>query len=306
MAFHPDLVLYPHCDLHVSLALPLKLKEFKEARQIGAQFQNALSKLFFDSDSDLTKAAQRYGGVLMRHIGFSTGALALGDFRRGLALLAGRGVRAVELSALRDGELPSLMAGLDQLDLSAFEHISVHAPSKLRTVRESVVADLLRPCIERRWPVVLHPDAIGDHGCWSDFGAMACIENMDARKSDGRTSTELATHFERLPAASFCLDLGHAQQVDPTLGIARRMLSDFGDRLAQIHLSELDVRAQHHALSMATVWSVSEIARLIPPCPVILESIVPPESIDSELRMAAMCFETGRSNADARPSVSSA
>jgi hypothetical protein len=239
----------------------------------------------------------------MRHIGFSTGALALGDFRRGLALLVGRGLRAVELSALREGELRSLMDALDDLDLSAFEHISVHAPSKLRTMRESVVADLLRPCIERRWPVILHPDAIIDHGCWADFGTLACIENMDTRKPDGRTSNELAAHFDRLPTASFCLDLGHAQQVDPTLSIARRMLRDFGDRLAQIHLSELDVRAHHHALSMATVWSVREIARLIPPCPVILESLVPPEAIDSELQMAAMCFETGRANVDSRTSL---
>lgn len=235
----------------------------------------------------------------MRHIGFSTGALALGDFRRGLALLSGRGVRAVELSALRESELPSLMDALDELDLSAFEHVSVHAPSKLRTMKESVVADLLRPCIERGWPVILHPDAIGDHGCWRDFGAMACIENMDTRKADGRTNKELAAHFERLPDATFCLDLGHAQQVDSTLGVARSMLKEYGQRLAQLHLSELDARAHHHALSMATVWSVREIARLIPPCPVILESLVPPEAIDSELRMAAMCFETSLGTGEA-------
>jgi hypothetical protein len=59
----------------------------------------------------------------MRSIGFSTGALALGDFRRGLTLLAGRGVRAVELSALREAELPGLMAALDELDLRDGCHV---------------------------------------------------------------------------------------------------------------------------------------------------------------------------------------
>lgn len=227
----------------------------------------------------------------MRAIGFSTGALALGDFRRGLALLAGRGVRAVELSALREAELPGLMSALGDLDLGAFDYISIHAPSKLRTMKEGAAADLLMPCIDRGWPVVLHPDAIRDHRCWADFGRLACIENMDNRKPAGRTAEELAPHFERLPEATFCLDLGHAQQVDSTLGVARKMLDAYGARLSQLHLSELDATAHHEALSMATVWAVREIGRLIPECPVILESVVPPDAIDSELEMAAKCFE---------------
>jgi len=97
-------------------------------------------------------------------------------------------------------------------------------------------------------------------------------------------------------------DLGHAQQVDPTLGVARKMLHDHGHRLAQIHLSELDVDAHHRPLSMVSVWAIREIVRLIPECPVILESLVPLEAIDEELEMAARCFEaadTGRSYAGA-------
>ena len=84
-------------------------------------------------------------------------------------------------------------------------------------MNEAAVADLLAPCIERGWPIILHPDAIGDHGCWRAFGRWACIENMDDRKITGRTAEELEPHFDRLPDATFCLDLGHARQVDPTL-----------------------------------------------------------------------------------------
>lgn len=104
---------------------------------------------------------------------------------------------------------------------------------------------------------------------------------------------ELEPHFARLPEASFCLDLGHAQQVDPTLGVARKMLRAYRPRLVQLHLSELDVHAHHEPLSMATVWAIREIARLIPECPVILESLVHPDAIDAELEIAARCFETG-------------
>jgi hypothetical protein len=34
---------------------------FQESRQIGTAFQDGLSKLFFDTDAELTKATQRYG-----------------------------------------------------------------------------------------------------------------------------------------------------------------------------------------------------------------------------------------------------
>ena len=151
----------------------------------------------------------------MRSIGFSTGALALGDFDRGLSLIADRHARAIELSALREEELPALMGALARLRLESYQYVSVHAPSRQRTMKESVVADLLRPCIDRGWPVVLHPDAIGDHGCWRDFGRLLCIENMDKRKEDGRTAVELRRHFRELPNASMCLDLAHARPVDP-------------------------------------------------------------------------------------------
>ena len=42
--------------------------------------------------------------------GFSTGSLALGDFRLGLQMVEGKRIAAIELSALRDTELESLLA----------------------------------------------------------------------------------------------------------------------------------------------------------------------------------------------------
>jgi hypothetical protein len=227
----------------------------------------------------------------MRTIGFSTGALAFGDFRRGLSLLAGGSVRAIELSALRERELPTLMANLDELDLSQYSYVSVHAPSRIESMEESAIAEALSPCIARRWHVIMHPDAIRDHGCWRDFGELLCLENMDKRKPSGRNVDELRPHFAALPAATLCLDLGHARQVDPTFGIARHILAEYGDRLTQLHLSELNVRSQHERLSMASVWAVGEIAHLIPDCPVILESVVKPDEIETELEMAARCFQ---------------
>ena len=71
----------------------------------------------------------------MRSIGFSTGALALGDFRRALAMLSTVNSSAIELSALRDHELDPLMRALSQLNLRRFRYVSVHVPSKSRGPR---------------------------------------------------------------------------------------------------------------------------------------------------------------------------
>jgi len=76
-------------------------------------------------------------------IGFSTGALARGNVRHGLELLRGTTANAVELSALRQNELPALVHLLDELDLRQFEHISVHAPSALESAYEDIALDLL-------------------------------------------------------------------------------------------------------------------------------------------------------------------
>src|SRR3954451_22620697 len=73
----------------------------------------------------------------MRPIGFSTGALAKGDFALGLdAQRNVAGIDAVELSALRDHELPTLVDAIGSLDLDDFEYVSFHAPSRLAAMDE--------------------------------------------------------------------------------------------------------------------------------------------------------------------------
>jgi hypothetical protein len=63
----------------------------------------------------------------MKPIGFSTGALAKGDFATGLAVQRGvPRIDAVELSALRDHELPLLVDAIPSLDLEGFEYVSFH------------------------------------------------------------------------------------------------------------------------------------------------------------------------------------
>jgi hypothetical protein len=56
----------------------------------------------------------------MRHIGFSTGALALSDFGTALKILSTLPLDTVELSALREKELFPLLDSFDGLELARF------------------------------------------------------------------------------------------------------------------------------------------------------------------------------------------
>lgn len=226
----------------------------------------------------------------MTLLGFSTGALAFGDFDRALEMVAGRPVNAVELSALRIHELPNLVNARDRLDLSQFQYVSVHAPSRFRENEEQEVIELLSHFVPYGWPIVLHPDAIHNVDLWAQaqFGNLLCIENMDKRKAIGRTVTELETFFELLPEARFCFDIAHARQVDSSMTEAYMLLKAFGPRLRQVHISEVNTSSKHDRISNGAVRAFQEVAHLIlPTAPVILETPVAEADIEEQLKRAS-------------------
>lgn len=220
----------------------------------------------------------------MRPVGFSTGALAYADFRRGLAMTRAAACAVVELSALRQAELFPLLESLKSLDLTGFDYISIHAPSQFEPTWEAVAWDRLREECWRNWPIVVHPDALSDFSIWREFGALLCVENMDKRKPIGRTARELGWIFEQLPEASLCFDIGHARQCDPTMTEAYLILREFGSKLRQVHVSEVNTRSKHDPLSYASILACQDVAHLIPAnVPLILETPVSSDQIESEI-----------------------
>jgi hypothetical protein len=220
----------------------------------------------------------------MRPIGLSTGALAYEDFRRGLAMTRTAGCAAVELSALRQPELLPLLDSLASLDLAGFEYISIHAPSQFEPAWEALACARLREECWRDWPIIVHPDALFDFSLWREFGALLCVENMDKRKPIGRTVRELKCIFDQLPEASFCFDIGHARQCDPTMTEAYLMLREFGSKLRQVHVSEVNTRSKHDPLSYASILAYQEVAHLIPAnVPLVLETPVAEDRIKAEI-----------------------
>jgi len=217
-------------------------------------------------------------------IGFSTGALALSDFHTGFAMNQAAGLNAVELSALRETEVADLIASLDELPLQGMDYVSFHAPSSLHRVSERELVRQLQPVFERGWPVIVHPDIMTDLDLWASLGDRILVENMDQRKPIGRNTRELRQIFSRLPDARFCFDIAHARQVDPTMSIAVEILIEFGDRLAELHISEVDSASRHVAVSQLAMKSYQRISPLIPTqIPVIIESMIREGEILSEV-----------------------
>jgi hypothetical protein len=211
----------------------------------------------------------------MRPIGFSTGALAKGDFRRALDILQGQQTDVEELSALRFDELDPLLAALPTLDLEQFSFVSIHAPTRFLQETEASVVERLGTLAEQGYPLVLHPDVIFTPRLWAELGDKLLVENMDKRKPVGRNVTEMRTIFDSIPAARFCFDIGHARQVDPSMTEAYLLLQAFGDRLAEVHVSEVNTASRHDPISRNAVMAFRTVARYIPEeVPIILEPLI--------------------------------
>lgn len=230
----------------------------------------------------------------MRSVGFSTGALAHGDFRAALAMLVGRGTSAVELSALREAELEPLMDAVNDLDLGTFRYVSVHTPSRLDRLSDRDVVRLLQPALAKGWLAVVHPDTIVDFEPWNELGGLACVENMDGRKGIGRTVSELSYVFDRLPDATMCFDIAHARQFDRTMVEAYGILRRFGGRIRQLHVSHVDSECKHHGLNEGALIAFSGVAPLVPrACAIILEAEVGEAEIEREILQAELVFSGG-------------
>lgn len=220
----------------------------------------------------------------MRLSGYSTGAVALSDFRKALELLATTSANAVELSALRSDELAPLIAALESLDLSKYSHVSVHAPSKFDAADESRIVDALMHVAKREWFVVAHPDSFHDISKWAVLGEWLCIENMDKRKPIGRTASELADVFASLPKARMCFDIAHARQCDGSMTEAYRILQAFAGKIVQVHISEVDTDSRHTRMSNAAAEDYCDVAAFIPAnAAAIVESQVCAGELEAEL-----------------------
>lgn len=228
----------------------------------------------------------------MRHYGFSTGAIAKDDVDAALGCLATTTATAVEFSALRLSELSPLLQRIPRLNLAQFSYCSFHAPSRFSERDEPHIVDALSAIAALHWPIIVHPDTIHRPELWRRFGEALLIENMDQRKPMGRTADELDPVFEALPKAGLCFDLAHARQVDPTMTEAFRIIARHGERIREVHVSDVDSSSAHQPLNIPALNAFMRVVPLIRRgVNVILEPVVPPHEVPAQIMMAQILFE---------------
>lgn len=125
---------------------------------------------------------------------------------------------------------------------------------------------------DRASGIVMHPDTIESLELYRPLGRKLLLENMDARKTGGRTPDELGKAFEGLPEAGFCFDIAHAWSVDPGMSIANDLLDSFGDRLQHVHLSSLSEDLHHVSLTAEDEELFDPVLRRCLDVPWILEA----------------------------------
>jgi hypothetical protein len=151
----------------------------------------------------------------------------------------------------------------------------VHAPSWFTPESEQWVVDQLNSISRYGFPVVVHPDVIFTPRKWQHFEDRLLVENMDRRKPIGRNVSELRHIFDWLPEARFCFDIGHARQVDPSMTESSLLLGAFGDRLGEVHISEVNTASRHDPISPNAVIAFQSVAKYIPEdVPIMLESLI--------------------------------
>jgi hypothetical protein len=169
--------------------------------------------------------------------------------------------------------MPGLMRFLRDEPTLPFDHILVHGPAKRLGVNsDDVLRTYLVQLPTRIEGVVVHPETMKDPEVFTDVDGKLILENMDARKASARTVGELESYFVRLPKASLCLDIAHAHQNDPTMGLAHELLDAYGDRLREVHVSSILPSGHHTPLSEADLELFEPVLERCVGVPWILEA----------------------------------
>jgi sugar phosphate isomerase/epimerase len=179
---------------------------------------------------------------------------------------------AAELAALDEAELPSLVDYLHGRPALPFRYLSVHAPAKNRRMPEAELVAMLAALPECVDAIVAHPDTLEEPERWRALGARLVLENMDARKDDGRTVAELEPYFAALPHAGLCFDVAHAWSLDPSMAAGHAILDAHAPRLRHLHISSLDFDGHHRPLSVAHEALFAPLLRRCRDVPWILEA----------------------------------
>ena len=144
------------------------------------------------------------------------------------------GCNAIELSCRADKEF-ELMDMLEKDDLNGFDFISFHAPVKIENpdILDKIQSFHNKFNFDK---ITIHPDNIKNWDILKSYNMPFSIENMDNRKTTGRTlesMKEIMSHSDY----KVVLDINHIYLHDSSLKLAEDFWEEFKDRISHFHLS---------------------------------------------------------------------
>lgn len=226
-------------------------------------------------------------------IGFSTGAL----YKSGLSLdeilrrYLKLGCSAAELNFVRLNDLlatdPATLSKNRKL-LSFFSWVSLHAPVKINygapdSPTQEIFAKIgeIHKKVARLNLVVFHPETVVDFKPFEDAPFPIAFENMDNRKAICRDAIDIEQILALSEQFHFVLDVNHAYTNDSTMRLAQELYERAGHRLAEIHLSGYN--GYHEPLHETRQAKIIAAIRDFN-VPIIIESVVSPDTLEQELQ----------------------
>jgi len=150
------------------------------------------------------------------------------------------GCKIIEISCMRQGEL-------DRVDnisqyVKDFLRKSIHLPTDIKyqnnpeTIKVLKKIEVLYKEINADLALV-HPDTVIDWDVFDDYKLNWAIENMDNRKESHKDVDGLKKFFAEHTDWKMVLDLNHCFSNDKSMKLADDFISQFKDRIEEIHLS---------------------------------------------------------------------
>lgn len=232
--------------------------------------------------NEISASARHFGRGL---IGFSTCCL---DHRGDLKLVDKLkfylrvGSLAIELSFSTPAKLLAFELTEDDLSkLRKFSQITIHAPwCGIKYFDGSGLSDKVLSkimALAQLVPVqgvVFHPDEVANFNGLDVIPLPILIENMGQPKRFG-SSIEDMEKIKRDYDVGFVLDLQHAYEHDPSLALAREMISVMGDKAHHLHASGQRANSSHMPVCQSdNKQAICRLLKIVPALPVVLEGVI--------------------------------
>jgi len=159
---------------------------------------------------------------------------------------------AIELGYVVADRLQEELDDEDIYNIKKFDYISIHAPALVSDIGgekiwmrypsaqgEKAIEQIIKNAEAVKADTILfHPDLVDDSSWLSKkIGSRLAFENMDAKKSFGKTVEDLEKIFTQVPNAKWVCDVNHIYTIDHSMRLTDEFHNNFKDRLCHYHLS---------------------------------------------------------------------